>query len=110
MFEANEHGVAFTMNMVIKNTGNAAGIADIDFSTPAEIRAALLQYDPETSRRLEAFLEAYKEWFTVTTMIQTHLHDDPALRAEHSIALENRRLRSVELQQRLRVLYDQRAH
>jgi hypothetical protein len=104
MFETTEYGIAFTTMTVIRNTGNAAGIVDTDFLTPAEIRAALSQKDPETSRILEAFLEAFRTWYQITTLIQGHLHQDRTLGDEHMLASENRKLRSIELQERLRIL------
>src|SRR5947199_2560445 len=106
MFDTTEYGVAFTTMIVIRNTGNAAGIANTDFLTPAEIRAALTQRDPETSRLLEAFLVAFKTWYDITTLIQSHLHEDRRLRDEHMVASDNRKHRSLELQERLRILND----
>jgi hypothetical protein len=108
MFETTEYGAAFTTVVVIKKTGDVAGIADTDFLTPAEIRAALKQRDPETSLLLEAFLAAFEEWYDITKMIEPNLHDDREFSKEHLRASNNRKQRSADLQSRLSLIGDQR--
>ncbi|MEO8051523.1 MAG: hypothetical protein ABI833_13980, partial [Acidobacteriota bacterium] len=58
------------------------------------------------SRLLEAFLAAFKSWYDITELVQSHLHDDRVLLDEHAHASENRRHRGNELKQRLRSLND----
>lgn len=104
MFDTTEYGAAFTTMAVIKRVGKAAGIGDTDFLTPAEIRAALSERNPETSLLLEAFLAAFKSWYNITELVQSHLHNDRRLLDEHVQAIENRNVRRAELQEHLNYL------
>jgi hypothetical protein len=108
MFETTEYGAAFTTMLVIKKTGDFAGIANIVFLTPTEIRVALKHRDPETSLLLEAFLAAFEEWFDITKTIEPNLHDDREFSEEYLHASNNRKQRSDELQGRLSLIGDQR--
>jgi hypothetical protein len=108
MFETTEYGAAFTTMTVIKNTGDAVGIVDTSFLTPAEVRGAIKQRDPETSLLLEAFLAAFEEWYDITKTLEPNLHDDREFSEEHFHASANRRQRSAELQSRLSLIGDQR--
>jgi hypothetical protein len=103
-FETTEYGAAFTTMAVIKKTGDVAGVADTDFLTPAEIRAALKQRDPDTSLLLEAFLAAFEEWYDITKTIAPNLHDDREFSEEQVRAANHRKQRSAELRSRLSLL------
>jgi hypothetical protein len=84
---------------VIKKVGTTAGIDDVDFITPAEVRDKLAATDPETStsRVLEAFLVAFQEWFEVTSVLVTDFDEDMAL-THDQILVSNRRTQcKVEL-------------
>ena len=89
-------------------SGDVAGIAGTVFLTPAEIRAALKQRDPETSLLLEAFLAAFEEWYDITKTIEPNLHDDREFSEEHLRASNNRKQRSAELQNHLSLMGDPR--
>ena len=104
MFESTEAGATFTRMALIHKVGRAAGIADVDYMTPGEVRAALARDDPETSHLLEAFLDSFTEWFHITEMVQSRHGRSANIEEQYVHSSEKRNQRRLELQIRLRVL------
>ena len=104
MVKSSEFDFSFTSASVIKYVGTVAGIDDVDFITPTEIRHKLAATDPETSRVLEAFLVAFQEWFEVTSVLVTGF-DEGATPTDDQILASTRRIQcKVELNNRLVLL------
>ncbi len=102
MVESTEFGVGYTKVSLIRRVGIAAGITDIDFLTPAEIRRKLGVVDPETSGLLEAFLNVFDRWFLYTRMIERRITShDAQLEAERTAAVERRAAAQSQLAKRL---------
>ena len=104
MFESTEAGVTFVRMALIHKVGRSAGIADVDFMTPAEVRASLAKDDPLTSRLLEAFLTAFQEWFHLTQMVESRFGTADAYQDQHDRSSEKKNKCRLELQERLKVL------
>jgi|ERR1700680_4567431 len=104
MLKSSEFDFNFTSASVIKYVGTTAGIDDVDFITPTEIRHKLAATDPETSRVLEAFLVAFQEWFEVTSVLVTDFDEDTALTEDQILASNRRTQCKVELNNRLVLL------
>ena len=68
MVKSSEFDFRLTSASVIKYVGTIAGIDDVDFITPTEIRHKLAATDAETSRLLEAFLVAFQESAVFTNL------------------------------------------
>ena len=101
MLKSSEFDFSFTSASVIKKVGTTAGIDDVDFLTPTEVRHKLAATDPETSRVLEAFLVAFQEWFEVTSVLVTD-SDEGAPPTDDQILASNKLAQcKVELNNRL---------
>ena len=106
MAKSSEFDFNFTNASVIKYVGSSAGIDDVDFITPTEVRHKLAAADPETSRVLEAFLVAFQEWFEITSVLVTDF-DEASAPTEDQILASNKRSRcKIELNNRLTLLRD----
>ena len=101
MVKSSEFDFSFTSASVIKYVGATAGIDEVDFITPTEIRHKLAATDPETSRVLEAFLVAFQEWFEVTSVLVTDFEEGAPLTDDQILASNKRNQCKVELNNRL---------
>jgi hypothetical protein len=101
MLKSSEFDFSFTSASLIKYVGTSAGIDDVDFITPTEVRHKLAATDPETSRVLEAFLVAFQEWFEVTSVLVTDFDEDATLTDDQILASNRRTQCKVELNNRL---------
>ena len=110
MLKSSEFDFSFTSASVIKYVGTTAGIDDVDFITPTEVRHKLAATDPETSRVLEAFLVVFREWFEVTSVLVTDLDQDKTLTDDQILASNRRTQCKVELNNRLVLLRSARSH
>src|ERR1700674_588051 len=101
MLKSSEFDFSFTSASVIKYVGTIAGIDDVDFITPTEVRHKLAATDPETYRVLEAVLIAFQEWFEVTTVLVTDSDEGAPLTDDQILASNRRTQCKGELNNRL---------